>query len=158
MYRCFHASGVPPICLFHCCHFRSNININDVLGNYSLTLIDTLDTLLVICLTQSFCYTPNVTVSLSLVKRARLNYQPNCSLTGHFQIVYNGANLYIVPEQGSIVPVVGWLFYSCYIIIYKAMLFAVCCVILTRLFCDPVQSGALSWTRGFLATTIVSSL
>lgn len=28
-------------------HFRSNININDVLGNYSLTLIDTLDTLLV---------------------------------------------------------------------------------------------------------------
>lgn len=33
--------------LLHCCHFRSNININDVLGNYSLTLIDTLDTLLV---------------------------------------------------------------------------------------------------------------
>lgn len=27
--------------------FRSNININDVLGNYSLTLVDTLDTLLV---------------------------------------------------------------------------------------------------------------
>lgn len=30
-----------------CFLFRSNININDVLGNYSLTLIDTLDTLLV---------------------------------------------------------------------------------------------------------------
>uniref|UniRef100_A0A7N6A980 alpha-1,2-Mannosidase n=1 Tax=Anabas testudineus TaxID=64144 RepID=A0A7N6A980_ANATE len=29
-------------------NFRSNININDVLGNYSLTLIDTLDTLLVL--------------------------------------------------------------------------------------------------------------
>lgn len=27
--------------------FRSNININDVLGNYSLTLIDSLDTLLI---------------------------------------------------------------------------------------------------------------
>lgn len=26
---------------------RSNININDVLGNYSLTLIDSLDTLLI---------------------------------------------------------------------------------------------------------------
>lgn len=32
---------------FHLFCFRSNININDVLGNYSLTLIDTLDTLLV---------------------------------------------------------------------------------------------------------------
>lgn len=27
--------------------YRSNININDVLGNYSLTLIDSLDTLLI---------------------------------------------------------------------------------------------------------------
>ena len=27
--------------------YRSNININDVLGDYSLTLVDTLDTLVV---------------------------------------------------------------------------------------------------------------
>lgn len=37
----------PSLTLFPCFHLRSNININDVLGNYSLTLIDTLDTLLV---------------------------------------------------------------------------------------------------------------
>lgn len=43
------------VSLFHFLYFRSNININDVLGNYSLTLIDTLDTLLVSCFTLSFC-------------------------------------------------------------------------------------------------------
>lgn len=37
----------PSLTLFPCFYLRSNININDVLGNYSLTLIDTLDTLLV---------------------------------------------------------------------------------------------------------------
>lgn len=46
--------------LSHCFDFRSNININDVLGNYSLTLIDTLDTLLVsyiqfLCLYATQC-------------------------------------------------------------------------------------------------------
>ncbi|KIH64113.1 glycosyl hydrolase family 47 [Ancylostoma duodenale] len=36
------------VCLFVYCYFSSNININDVLGDYSLTLIDSLDTLVVL--------------------------------------------------------------------------------------------------------------
>lgn len=36
------------------CYDRSNININDVLGNYSLTLVDTLDTLAVMRNTSEF--------------------------------------------------------------------------------------------------------
>ena len=39
------------LCLFLC---RDNVNINDVLGDYSLTLVDTLDTL-VVCVSVSVC-------------------------------------------------------------------------------------------------------
>lgn len=39
-------SDVTKFCSFYFLS-RSNININDVLGNYSLTLIDSLDTLLI---------------------------------------------------------------------------------------------------------------
>lgn len=46
--------SITPLSLFYWCLYRSNININDVLGNYSLTLIDTLDTLLV-RFTQPMC-------------------------------------------------------------------------------------------------------
>lgn len=52
----------PSLTLFPCFHLRSNININDVLGNYSLTLIDTLDTLLV-----SHTATHTVLVSLKVL-------------------------------------------------------------------------------------------
>ena len=37
-----------------CEMFRENININDVLGDYSLTLIDSLDTLVVMGDTKRF--------------------------------------------------------------------------------------------------------
>lgn len=43
------------VTVFTCPHCRSNVNINDVLGDYSLTLVDTLDTLAVRTFVRGIC-------------------------------------------------------------------------------------------------------